>query len=907
MNIIGNWLNFDSVRGRLLVALLAAGVLPIVIIAVASHTISGAAIKESEEQKHEALCSEYSRQIRWIMRSAAVDLAPLTSNRVLRSGTSSDADRYEEMKRLVDLHDLFSDITLYDNDGVMLLSTTEKHPVAVDRSAWFNRAVAGEEVLTPPNIVRRGESDLYLAVYLPVDVKVGGRQVLCARLPFKPVWDLLDDAQLGKGGKIVLVDSWGRLLYDRNRDQIKEKFSEDGEGRRMVQGARGYVVEPDGNEYFFVTNKLSDEETKIPGEAWSLVMLIPREEIAELATKGQRSQGVAMLAVLIFSFGFGVWFSKKLTRPLVVASEAAEDVAHRKVVARIPDEGTREMRLLARAFNKMVEEVSCHREELESLVDIRTRKLRESQGKLEEISAQLRAAFESTREAILIVRRDGVVITANRRIKEYFGLSNQKMTWGKFENVRESFFDCFADREGFEESWDRSASDPDFTCEGEWEIVGPEPRVVFGYTVPVRNQAGESFAHLWTFEDITRERELQRGLEQAQKMEAIGRLAGGVAHDFNNLLTGIIGNLSLVEMAAGSSLAKSGANKYIVTAKQAGERAAELVKQLLGFSRKSHLTLEHCDVNGIVAEVSDLLRHTLDPRISIETDVESGLWGVRVDPTQVQQVVMNMCVNAKDALEESGTIRLRTENVTVDQEEAGKHDALPGDYVRLCVADDGQGIPREILDKVFEPFFTTKEPGKGTGLGLATCYGIVQQHGGWIECESEVGAGTTFSIFLPRREQKAVEAPPPGPGPEQPSVGGSESILLVDDDLVVRGVAECVLKHHGYDVVCASDGREAVDLVRERGGQFSLVLLDLTMPNISGKDAFKMIKEIRPEMKVLFCSGYLLTYEEFEEDGGYRPEGFVQKPYDVTKLASSVRGVIDEEVSQVPPGSPVEA
>ena len=396
------------------------------------------------------------------------------------------------------------------------------------------------------------------------------------------------------------------------------------------------------------------------------------------------------------------------------------------------------------------------------------------------------------------------------------------------------------------------------------------------------------------FRDTTEQHRLQEGLQQAQKMEAVGRLAGGVAHDFNNLLTGIIGNLSLAELGGGADEGET-TDELIATAKRAGERAADLVKQLLGFSRRTHLQFRIADCNEVIHDVEGLIRRTLDPRIRIEIDTEKDLWGTKVDPNQIEQVVMNMCVNAKDAMVPSGKISITSRNVVLERKNLSENlSAEPGDYVAITVADDGEGMPPEVLKMIYEPFFTTKEQGKGTGLGLATSYGIIRQHGGWIDCSSTVGEGTVFTIYLPKAADAVVVPRAERAKPDEDTQRGSETILLVDDEKVVRTVAQSVLKHHGYKTLCAEDGLVAMDYFKRGEDEIDLVLLDLTMPNLSGADTFKRIRAEFGEVPVIVCSGYAVNLDEFEAENGARPNGFVQKPYNIADLALHVRETLNQ-------------
>ena len=267
--------------------------------------------------------------------------------------------------------------------------------------------------------------------------------------------------------------------------------------------------------------------------------------------------------------------------------------------------------------------------------------------------------------------------------------------------------------------------------------------------------------------DITERKRLEEQLRQAQKMEAVGQLAGGVAHDFNNLLTAILGNVSLL---LSSKPATDPDHELLAATEQAAQRATDLTRQLLGFSRQTMLRLEPTDLNAAIQEIVAILRRTIDPRITVDVQTAPELWSVQADPGQINQVLMNLCINARDAMPQGGILRLETANVILDDSSSRLHlEARPGAFVRLRVRDTGQGIPPDVRPRIFEPFFTTKGPGKGTGLGLAMVYGIVKQHRGWIECDSEVGQGTYFDMYLPQFQDARRPADRPRPATAWPA------------------------------------------------------------------------------------------------------------------------------------------
>jgi len=543
----------------------------------------------------------------------------------------------------------------------------------------------------------------------------------------------------------------------------------------------------------------------------------------------------------------------------------------------------------------MVGELADHRESLEKLVASRTESLHLSQSELERANARLKAAIESTNNGFLVEDLFGEVAVVNDLFLTLLGFETGS-------SIRtDTILDAFAERGGFlpetSEIWiaKRAAGG---VIDDEVVLSLPEKRVLQVYSAPIRDLRGNAIGRVWSTRDLTEQRQLEEGLRQSQKMEAVGQLAGGVAHDFNNLLAGILGNLTLVKMELGESVGAE-ARESLAFAIKAGERAAELVRQLLGFSRRSRMDLKPCDPNLVISEMRDILAATVDPRIHIQLELEPSSWRAMADVGMLGQVIMNMSVNAKDAMPKGGTLHLRSSNRILSQADLRTHpEVLPGEFVCLSVEDDGEGIPLKVQAKIFEPFFTTKEPGKGTGLGLATSFGIVKQLGGWIDFQSVPGEGTRFDIFLPRSTAAEAGAATVLPGPTGAKLASSrrgERILLVDDESLVRRIGRTLLSKLGYEIIEAADGLEALERVRAEGDHISLVLLDLTMPNLSGKETFTRIREMRPDLPVLICSGYLVDLNEFTRECGSCPDGFVQKPYSFEDMADMVRKTLDNQ------------
>jgi PAS domain S-box-containing protein len=386
----------------------------------------------------------------------------------------------------------------------------------------------------------------------------------------------------------------------------------------------------------------------------------------------------------------------------------------------------------------------------------------------------------------------------------------------------------------------------------------------------------------------TAKAQLEEQLRQAQKLESVGRLAGGVAHDFNNLLTVINGysGFMLKRLEVGDPL-----RSYADEIKTAGERAASLTKQLLAFSRKQIIEPRVLDLNSTIRESAPMLQRLIGEDVALDTHLDDSLGQVMADPDQIHQVIMNLAVNARDAMPDGGRLEIKTLNVDLGAEDgtAIHPHVSPGRYVLMDVTDNGYGMEEPVRQQIFEPFFTTKETGKGTGLGLSTAYGIIRQSGGWIDVQSEVGNGTSFKVYLPRID--AAPAPQRN-GIDAPVARGSETILVVEDQTAVRGFAVASLQECGYRVIEASDGGEAISVAEKYAGEIHLLLTDVVMPGISGKESSERLRNMRPNLKVLFVSGYTadVVAQHGVSDGNVM---LLHKPFSPVALAWKVREVLD--------------
>lgn len=491
---------------------------------------------------------------------------------------------------------------------------------------------------------------------------------------------------------------------------------------------------------------------------------------------------------------------------------------------------------------------------------------------------------EQSTDSVIIMGRSGVMEYVNPAFEALTGYSRREavgQTLGILKSEQQS-------GEFYEEMWNTVLSGNVFRGIVMDRKKNGETLIIEKALTPLRDTNGEITHFISTGRDITERRQLESDLRQAQKMDAIGRLAGGVAHDFNNRLLVISGyaELMLDALAADDPLRRNVGE--IITASR---RAADLTRQLLAFGRKQVQLLQVLDLNTVIAEITVMLPRLIGEDIELIFLPEQNLGKVKADPVQIEQIVMNLAANARDAMPGGGTLTIETATIEVDEAYVQRHSIVPpGDYVLLTVADSGQGIATKHLPHIFEPFYTTKEEGKGTGLGLATVYGIVRQNGGFVRVYSEPGQGTTFKIYLPRVHSGISEARVAKPA--EPSPGGCETVLLVEDEASVREASRQFLIQSGYKVLEAIDGEDALREAREHDGPIHLMITDVVMPRMSGPTLAGQLADDRPEMKVLFVSGYaertVLQHGKIDVT-----KSFLQKPFSLKTLARKVREVLE--------------
>lgn len=499
----------------------------------------------------------------------------------------------------------------------------------------------------------------------------------------------------------------------------------------------------------------------------------------------------------------------------------------------------------------------------------------EIEGALRSSQERLCAVMANLPVVLCVIDRDGRVILVEGR-----GLDGLNPKGGGL--VGRSVFEVFRDFPEAITNARRVLRGDTFTA-----VMALGERVVETWYSPLRDDRGSVTGAIGVSLDATTRRRFEEQSLHANKMEAIGQLAGGVAHDFNNLLVAIGGYTDLV---LASFSADDARRSDLLEVRKAAERAAVLTRQLLAFSRRQVLHPRVLDVNLLVGGVENLLRRTIGEDIDLVLDLNPDVEPIRADRTQLEQVLLNLAVNARDAMAAGGQLRFATENVEVDEVFAGRVPPMTaGRYVCLTVSDTGSGMTAEVQARIFEPFFTTKESGKGTGLGLATVFGIVKQSGGFIWVDSKPAHGTVFDIYLPA-VREPVEAPTQA-APARPSAGGSETILLAEDDGAVRRLAREVLNKWGYTVLEARDGEEALEVAARHEGAIDLLITDVVMPGLGGRALVAKLAPDHPAMRVLYTSGY--ADDAMLREGAERELRHLPKPFLPHDLIGIVREVLD--------------
>ena len=778
--------------------------------------------------------------------------------------------------------------------------TTAQRPTSLDRANVLAvvRRLFGLGLLALGGVIATLSLILVVQLLSRSQILQGRQVTLLAR----EVNTLLLDRQAGVRGYLLTMDTTaltpeivGRTHLDGTLDSLKAVTTDDTASQARVDQLRDFVARWDTT---FVTPEMAaarrgdfDSARRIAAQSTALTdsARVVSADLVARAVDQLRTRDRSMVALrwgscgtLVLEIVLLFLIMRRMRSRLVgQADDMFQQQEHLELQATQLEEQQAELEQQMHALQQLTGDLESSNDELGTALDAAAKAgeaLRERDAELRRTNARLGALFDAAPLAVCAVDGQGVVQQWNPAAERMFG-------WTEAETVGQPLpmFQGSAalpvrggDERAVKTDVPGLATHKDgstFEVSMSWGPLDDEP--AHGYVV--------------TFADMTDRKRLEAQLMQAQKMEAVGRLAGGVAHDFNNMLTAIksYSQLLLQDVAADDAR-----HKDIQEIDLAADRAARLTRQLLAFSRQQMLQPRVLDVNQTVSELEKMLQRLLLKDITLSTRLAPDLHAVRADAGQLEQVIVNLVVNARDAMPDGGRLTVRTQNVTIDAAAARQgwsFEVRPGEYVLISVTDTGHGMDAATQSRIFEPFFTTKDRHKGTGLGLSTVYGIVKQSGGYIRVISEPGQGSAFEVYLPVADGSVAPAGPPA---RPATSGGSETVLVVEDDDGIRAVIKRILERAGHRVLEATNGAEALRLCETSGDTIDLVLSDIAMPEMQGPDLARRIRERHPGMAMLLMSGYA---ESATQQDGILAEGveFLGKPFSPDALTRKIRHILD--------------
>lgn len=862
-----------------------AVVLPMLLVAVVSLYLLTAHLRTGMERESILFSRSIAAQISAYFLREPIRTLSLTRDH-LASQQHNDSTAEQFFSDVLRANDYVESIYLLDGGGKVRQASNRIHPSGdqdlhgLDFSSQqaFQSAVS-TKLPRWSNSQSLSGGEPTIAVCLPAN-----NGALLAHLRLGELTKIINEASANRNYTAFVVEKGGRIIAHPDSTLVAQR--ENVGGLPLLNDTSGEVtggaLDFKGVHYHATVVPISETE-------WKLVVAKPLQLAEQPIRYLERIFLLGVGIMLLLAAGGAIIANRVISRPFAKLEKQSQLVAEGRFdeVEAVPSRCS-EILMLSDTISAMASEV--HQRELnlhdkndellatEEMLRVQLEVSESNQRLLSESNLKLETMINASPLAIIGLNEEGVIGLWNEAAAKLFSCTETDL-----DNSLEFLFPAPVEHEAFLE---RLRSEHYLRLPDQHFLSHDNRQLVVSLVSAPLSVAGTfDTEFILMVEDITQRAILEEQLHQAQKMDVIGQLAGGVAHDFNNMLAGIIGSAELLKYR----MAEDDSNlKMVTTILNAASRSADLTRDLLAFSRKAVKELKPVAVNETINAVIGLLERTIDKRISLVTDLDAPDPVVLGDASLLQNSLLNLGVNSRDAMPDGGTLTFATAVVTLDASDCHSHQILlkPGKYLKISVSDTGVGIPREIVGRIFEPFFTTKSLGKGTGLGLAAVYGTVRDHNGSINVYSEPGRGTVFNVYLP-----LCEAASNTNAKDNIVVKGSGTILLVDDEEILRFLGSDLLEELGYTVYLAEDGEEALDMYAKHHDDIDLVILDVIMPKLDGRETYLKLKELDPTLKVLFCSGFQQegTSCELQKLGA---EGFIQKPYNMVELSGMVAKVL---------------
>ena len=722
-------------------------------------------------------------------------------------------------------------------------------------------------------------------------------EVLEARIPLRRFLEPIQVGIESGGPTLVLMDGRGQILAHVEPSLMGTRFALEGD---VVYGK-------EGESFYAVVQSL---KTTVPAfdEAWRLALLIPRDAILTASSRSVSS----LLTIGLLCIGISAYLGWTLTKTVSAqfdrVQEGVAEIETGDFEARIEEKGAlAEFLSIIYRLNRLTQKIGSHKAAADTARKQSEKDANEAKVWATQISQELEATMQSSNDGLLMLTPDGKAIGGlNRRFLEFSGLASEDHTSIEPAQIIQRLAWQFQETESFLEWWEACQKAPDCGEVRDWKLRQPDDGVAQLRLSSIRNADNETIGVLWRVWDRTAAARIERKAEGVEKAELVGNLASGLGHEFNRIVTSVVANLSQLDSDASPEVR----HQIVTHAKEAANHAASMSRGLLGYSQANLLDVKLNTVQSLLRGVESRVESFVGSNVDFQIEYPDERCHVAADSEKLRTVLVELCSNALAAMPDGGTVKLSAEATTFGSDELNPDDLEAGHYVCFKVEDTGTGIPAAAQERIFEPFFTTRE--RSNGLGLAAVSGIVWQHGGWIDYRTDEGKGTCFRVFLPASElpvtvvvegesAEVVDAKKVDSiqqAASQVSVPNGSFVLVIDDEDNVRRLTQAILKRGGNQTYGARNGFEALEMVRQYHAQVSLVILDLNMPEMDGREFFKILRNEFPLMPVIVVSGYLLDFNAFEDmDCSVPPAAFVQKPYQADQFLNQVASITSQKAA----------